>query len=105
MHGHDNGVLCGFFAFAPVAVGLALFDGVAVDDDAAAFTFLAFGGKGFQQPGPELFAGHLDETKGGDFGDLVPGAVAPEGFGEAPEHEFLVCGQHHVDEVDDNHPA
>jgi hypothetical protein len=47
----------------------------------------------------------LDETKGGDFGDLVPGAVAPEGFGEAPEHEFLVCGQHHVDEVDDNHPA
>ena len=78
---------------------------VVVDDQTTAGAGLTLGGVGLQQAHPQTLTGHLHQAKAGDLGHLVLGAVADQELLETAQHQVLVLLQHHVDEVDDDHPA
>ena len=78
---------------------------VVVDDQTTAGAGLTLGGVGLQQAHPQTLTGHLHQAKAGDLGHLVLGAVADQELLETAQHQALVLLQHHVDEVDDDHPA
>ncbi len=81
------------------------FDRVGVHDDAATMTMLTGRGEGLDEARAEPLACHLHEAQRCHLGHLMPGAVAAERFGQAPQHQIPVGLEHHVDEVDDDHPA
>ena len=86
------------------SVGVVL-DRVSVNDQTTAGAGLTLGGVGLQQAHPQTLTGHLHQAKAGDLGHLVLGAVADQELLETAQHQVLVLLQHHVDEVDDDHPA
>src|SRR5690606_1201684 len=55
--------------------------------------------------GTDPLAGHLHQPERRDLGDLMLGSVPAEALGEAPQHQFPVGLQHHVDEVDHDDAA
>ena len=62
-------------------------------------------GERLDQPGSEPLAGELHQPQRGHFGHLVAGAIAGKGLGQPAQHQVTVGLEHHVDEVDDDHPA